>query len=112
MENQQTISGRPVEVHYIACFNEDQQIIGDALQLMPPARIEVQMVGNKFGFQLWMPTPEGIGIHVSDPHIVGIGLFDVNMKFLTGLSIPGHPAMRKKDELFILRSRYIVLAPK
>jgi hypothetical protein len=107
-----TLHGKQVKVRYIAVFNEKQEIIGDALELNPPAIIEMQIVGERVGFQLWMPTEDGVGIHISNPHIVGIALLDSRKQFLAGLSIPGNPELREENELFVLKSRYIILEPK
>lgn len=109
---QQTIQGKQISAHYLAVHNEKQEIIGEALRLDPPAIIEMQIVGDKVGFQLWMPTEDGVGIHISNPHIVGVALLDSRKQFLVALSIPGNPATRTENELFVLRSRYIILGPK
>jgi hypothetical protein len=108
----ETIKGTPVEVHYLAVFDHKQTIIGDALKLNPPAVIEMQLVDGKVGFQLKMPTPEGVGIVLSRPEIIGIALLNKDKQFLTGFSIPGNPELRQENEVYVVKSRYIILAPK
>lgn len=111
-----TVQGKRVFAHYITVFNARQEIIGDGLRLNTPIAIDTQIVGDRVGVQIWIPMVEGIngmiGIHISNPQIIGIGLMDQNKKLLVGLSIPGHPELRQQDELFVLRSRYIILSPK
>lgn len=108
-----TAKGRKMEVHFIAVFNAEQQIIGDALYLTPPGSVSVQMVGDKMGFQFFMPKeiPE-ISIVLSRPEIVGIALMSKQKKFLVALSIPGRPEDRHAGDVFVLRSRYIIMAPR
>lgn len=108
-----TRRGKPVEVHYVGVFNHKQELIGDAIRLYPPAIITVQYVEEKMGFQLHMPKerPE-LSIVLSRPEIVGVALINKDKQFLAGLSIPGRPEDRKEDDVFVLRSRYIIMAPK
>lgn len=104
------IKGRAVLVHYAAVFNAQQEIIGDAIRIDPPARIDMQLVDDKVGFQLVMAQP--IDIVLSRPEIVGVALLNEDRKFLTGLAISGDPQRREAGEVFTLKSRYIILAPK
>lgn len=108
-----TISGTPVEVHYVAVFNAKQKIIGTALRIDPPATVTLQMVGERMGVQFTLPPGrDGIEIVLSRPEIVGIALLDAQKRFLHSFSIPGDPTQRKEGEVFTLRSRYLILAPK
>jgi hypothetical protein len=105
-----TIHGKPIHAHYLAVFDSTQTLIGDAIQLVPPARIEMQMVGEQTGFQLWMPAP--MTLVLSNPAIIGIAFLNKQRQFLVGFAIPGNPALRRENEEFVIRSRYIILAPK
>jgi hypothetical protein len=105
-----TVTGKPVKAHYLAVFNQHQQFIGSALKINPPATIMLQYVGDRMGFQLRMARE--ISIVLSKPEIVGVALLDKDKKFLVALSIPGRPEERKQNEEFVLRSRYVIMAPK
>lgn len=105
--SQDTIYGAPIEAHYLACFNEKSEIIGDALKLEPPAKIAMQIVGDKLGFQLAMRE---VVIPLSRPDIVGFSFFDENREFLVAFSIAGNPEGRRKNEEYVIGSRYIIMA--
>jgi hypothetical protein len=106
----ETIKGRTVEGHYLAVFNAQQQLLGDALRLIPPARIDLQLVGDKMGFQLHMPRE--IIIPLNRPDIVGFGFLDDQGEFLVGFSIAGNPEGRTGTEEYVIKSRYIIMAPR
>jgi hypothetical protein len=105
-----TIQGKPVEAHYLGVFDEHQVLLGDALKLTPPARIDLQIVGNQRGFQLTMPRE--IVIPISDPHMIGVAFFDVNKEFLCAFSFAGNPEGRTGHEEYTIRSRYIIMAAR
>lgn len=105
-----TIHGAPVFAHYLGVFNAKQEIIGDALKLLPPARIELQIVGNQRGFQLHMPYE--VVIPLSRPDIVGFSFFNHERKFLVAFSIAGNPEGRNGTESYVINSRYIIMAVK
>ena len=104
------VQGQAVYAHYIAVFDQHQTLLGDALKLPTPARMELQLIGNKVGYQLFMP--QDVVIPISDARIVGVSFFDKDKQFLCGFSIPGDPRLRQKNQEFIVRSRYIILGPK
>lgn len=107
-----TTKGQPVEVHYIGVFDQHQKPIGNALKLPTSAKLELQIVGDKVGFQLFMPPEmQEVEIVLSRPEIVGIALYDAQKRFLSSFSIPGDPTQRKEGDIFTLRSRYIILGP-
>jgi hypothetical protein len=110
--NMKSVKGNRVYAYFLAVFDEKQKIIGDALKLTPPIAIDMQKVGERLSMQIWVPQEDGIGIHISNPHIVGVALLDQRKHFLAGLPIKGDPAMREADSLFILYSRYIIMQPK
>ena len=107
---QPSIAGKPVEAHYLAVFNGQQELLGDALHLDPPALIMMQAVGEKLGFQLKLARD--IVIPLNRPDIVGFSFFDVRKQFLVAFSIAGNPEMRKENEEYVITSRYIVMAPR
>lgn len=104
----QTISGVPVYAHYLAVFNEKQELLGEALKLDPPARIELQIVGHQRGFQLFMPRE--VIVPLTDPHMMGVAFFNVEKKFLCAFSFAGNPEGRTGTEAYTIRSRYIIMA--
>jgi hypothetical protein len=106
----QTIKGKPVEAHYIAIFNDKQEFMGDALRLPVPARIEMQIVGDKMGFQLHMA--QEVVIPLSRPDIVGVAFLNEQGEFLVGMSIQGNPEGRTENDEYVVRSRYMVMAPR
>jgi hypothetical protein len=106
----QTIKGEPVEAHYLAVFNQHQEFMGDALLLDPPARIEMQIVGENMGFQLHMPRE--VSIPISRPDIVGFAFLSEHGEFLVAFSIAGNPEGRTENQEYVIRSRYMIMAPR